>query len=243
MRILYVEDDLKLQLQIVKLLRHEKHEVFHFADVVSALKFVRENQPDVLLCDYRLEGSVNGLALAKQVRQLYPACTIVMISFFTTTENVIEALEMEVDAYIQRPVPFPDLLDKLYAAVERRRSKYPLRTPQIVLGPLTIDESGRSATWYGQRLDLTPTEYALLAQLVSRPGYVFTPVDLCAAVRGVRFERQEARQLLKPHLSALRAKLTQDGKYPQPIRNIRGQGYQWLLSDNEEANASPQADP
>jgi DNA-binding response OmpR family regulator len=164
------------------------------------------------------------------------------ISFFTTTENVIEALEMEVDAYIQRPIPFPDLLDKLYAAVERRRSKYPLRTPQIVLGPLTVDESQRSATWYGQRLDLTPTEYALLAQLVSRPGYVFTPVDLCAAVRGVRLERQEARQLLKPHLSALRAKLTQDGKYPQPIQNVRGQGYQWLLPDNEEANTNPQVD-
>lgn len=239
MRILYVEDDLKLQQQTVKLLRHEKHEVFPFADMVSALNFARGTQPDVLLCDYKLEGSVNGLALAKQVRQLYPACTIVMVSFFTTTENVIEALEIGVDAYIQRPILFPDLLDKLYAAVERRRSKYPPQVSRIVSGPLTIDDSQRRATWHGQRLELTPTELALLTLLGSKPGHVFTAVDLWAAARGVRLKRKEAQLLLKPHLSSLRAKLTQNGKYPQPIQNVRGQGYQWLLPSSEEADINP----
>ncbi len=231
MHIVYVEDDLKIQAQTSKLLRREGHEVTAFADVPHALSFLRTTQPALLLCDYRLEGSLNGLALAKQARLLYPACPIVMISSYTTTDNVIDALELDVDAYVKRPISFPDLLNKLYEAVARRRHKQASGSPRLSSGALVLDISRRVATCHGESLDLTPTEFGILAQLVSKPGHVFTMVDLCAAVKGVRLECEQARQLLKPHICALRAKLSREGLCPPPIRNVRGQGYQWLTTD------------
>ncbi len=235
MHILYVEDDPNIQTQTAKLLRREGHEVTTFTDVPHALDFARKTQPDLLLCDYKLDGSVNGLVLAKQVRQIYPACTIVMISAYTTRENVIDAMELDVDTYVIRPIEFPDLLDKVYAAVARRRAKQAPASPIITIGELIVKTSQHLVTWHGEPLDLTPIEFGILTRLVSQPGHVFTPTDLWAAATGNRLERSAASLLLKPHLSALRRKLYEGGKYPQPIHNVRGQGYQWSES------ASPQA--
>lgn len=235
MHILYVEDDLKLQAQMIKLLNREGHEVTAFADVPRALNFARKTRPDLLLCDYRLEGSLNGLALAKQVRHLYEDCPIVMISSYTTADNVIEALDLDVDAYVKRPVAFDDLLDKLYTADKRRRQRV---QSCVASDNLVVDSARRVVTWHGEPLDLTPIELGILTRLVSQPGHVFTPVDLWAAATGERLERQAARFQLKPHLSALRAKLRQGDKYPLTILNMHGQGYRWSEANTPESPRS-----
>jgi DNA-binding winged helix-turn-helix (wHTH) protein len=56
-------------------------------------------------------------------------------------------------------------------------------------------------------------------------------VDLCAATKGIRLNAQSAKDMLKQHIFGLRGKLSQDGKYVQPIENVRGQGYRIVLGN------------
>ena len=233
MRILYVEDDPKIQAQTSKYLRSQGHHVTEFNNAPEALQFARNEPFDVLLCDYKLDYSPNGLTLAEQVRSLYPARPIVMISHYATVDDLSRGYEIDVDAYLKSPISLPELVRKLYAAVERRQAKFQPETTQVRCGPLFIDISDRTATWHGEPLDLTPAEFVLVAHLASRPNHVFSVTDLCALTKAARTTQEEARNLLKQHFFHLRHKLSQDGKYEQPIQNVRGQGYKWVFWHDE----------
>jgi len=179
-----VEVDLKLQSQTAKFLRASKHEVTIFTNTINALAFAQAEQFDILLCDQRLEHSPSGLTLAAQVRNLYPACPIVMVSSFATVPEISRGYEIDVDAYVPRPIRLEELLEKLYDAVERRRAKFPQSETRIICGPLMIDQAQRTATWHGNALDLTPSELKVLIALASEPGRVISVPDLCGLTKG-----------------------------------------------------------
>jgi len=229
MHILYVEDNLKIQAQTTKYLHSQGHLVSAFNNAPDALHFARTESFDVLLCDYKLESSPNGLTLAAQIRNLYLACPIVMISNYATVDDLSRGYEIDVDAYLKSPIALTELVHKLYAAVERRQAKFRPEADKIQTGALFIDRSERTASWHGEPLDLTPTEFTLVAQLASKPNHVFSVTDLCALTKAARTTPEEARTLLKQHFFHLRHKFTQDGRYEQPIQNVRGQGYKWVL--------------
>ena len=231
MHILYVEDDLKIQTQTAIYLRSQNHHITCFDTMQAAAKFIISEQFDLLLCDFKLPGGPNGLALAQQVRNLYPACPIVMVSNFATVTDVSRGYEIDVDAYVPRPISLPDLMTKLSEAAERRQQKFDFAEVPIIRKSLTIDKSKRIVVWYNELLQLTPSEFALLVLLASKPGHVFSVTDLCAMTKGLRVPTSEARKLVKQHIFHLRLKLEQEGKHPQPIENVHGQGYKWTLEE------------
>jgi DNA-binding response OmpR family regulator len=137
---------------------------------------------------------------------------------------------------VKRPVGLIELLDKIYAAIERRqRSALPLPSAVITSGLLTLDTVQRAATWAGEPLNLTANEFRVLTQLVSNPGRVYTPVDLYASFGGERLPHHVARNLIKQYIFKLRAKLEQKGKYPLQIVAVRGQGYKWVDAESDSA--------
>jgi DNA-binding response OmpR family regulator len=237
MHILYVEDDLTIQAQTAKYLRSQSHLVTTFTNAPDALKFARTEPFDVLLCDFRLENSPDGLTLAAQIRNLFPARPIVMISSFATLDDMSRGYDVDVDAYLKRPIALLDLMNKIYGAVERRRAKFPQSALVTSSDVLELDHSQKLAIWHGEPLALTPAEFALLALLVSKPGQVFSISDLCALTKATRIAADDARNLLKQHFSNLRQKLTQEGKYPDPIQNVRGQGYKWVVNEEETTSS------
>ncbi len=89
--------------------------------------------------------------------------------------------------------------------------------------------------WHGESLELTPTEFELLARLVAKPGCLITASDLLALIWGETMDSGKARQLLKPHISNLRAKLKKAADAPNPIQNVWGTGYLW----NEGSELGP----
>lgn len=231
MDILYVEDDLKTQEQTARFLREYGHQVTVYDNIHEAFTHVVHHVPDLLLCDYRLGAGTNGLTLAGQVRNRYPGCAIVMVSNFTTTNNVIDAMRLGLDDYIRRPIPLHELYHRILDAVTRRRQQAPSAESSLVVGALHLDRARRIAQWQGEPLNLTPTEFAILAHLVAHAGKVVTAIDLCALAKGERLELERAGDLLKQPIFKLRAKLSQEGKYPQPIENVRGVGYRWVVSE------------
>ncbi len=236
MHILYVEDDLNIQSQTAKYLRSQNHQVTTFTNALDALKFARIGRFEVLLCDFRLENSPDGLMLAEQIRSLYPACPIVMISSYATVDDVSRGYDVEVDAYLMRPISLTNLMSKIYLVVERRRVRFPQQPRIEEACPLRLDHGQRAATWHGEPLHLTPAEFTILDLLASKPGYLFSVMELCALTKAIRRTPNGARNVLKQHFSKLRKKLKQEGKYHDPIQNVRGQGYRWVAS--EEQNTS-----
>ncbi len=226
MFIVFVEDEAPLRQQITRFLEHHQHRVVSFPGAPGALDFLRFTEPDLLLCDFLLEGGPNGLSLAEQVRNLYPACTIVMISQYMEKKDLARAIQVGVDGYIPRPVSLEELHRHLWDALERRRRVFPHRQTEIHSGALSLHLTTRETLWHGQSLHLTPTEFALLHHLLKVPGQIVRTEDLCAAVKGIRTDYQQAGDWLKPHLRRLRQKLEREGA-DSPIRNVHGVGYLW----------------
>lgn len=237
MRFAYVEDEPEVQRQTLSWLRYERHEVTVFDNVIDALNYLRINEPEVLLCDYRLDGGPNGLALAGQVRQLYPACTIVMVSNYAEKPEFEQAFGLGVDDFVSRPIDFPVLSDRIWKAVQRRRVLVPPPRPTtLVSGPLVVEAETRSVALDGEPLPLTPSQYEILQYMVTRPGQPVSFSDLGAHLWGERLDRKVARKRLKPHIASLREKLEKRITRPLII-NLRGYGYRWAPYDPNEASS------
>jgi DNA-binding response OmpR family regulator len=206
-------------------------EVLSFKDSLTALDYLRSNRADLTLIDYSLIGGPNGLTLARYVRKLYPADAIVLISAFATIDALVDAIQIGVDDFIIiKPIRAEELLKRLDEAVMRRREWFPKPEPaKIFDSGLALDLSARTAFWHGEQLSLTPSQFAILAQLASNPGRVFGYSELYALSRGERLSPTEARSRLKSHMVNLRAKLEKNG-HPQAIYNVRGMGFKWVPS-------------
>jgi DNA-binding response OmpR family regulator len=231
MHILYVEDDLVMQAELVRLLRGQDHEVVAVSNAFEALEHLRTHRPDVLLCDYKLGAGPSGLSLVDQVRLRFPACTIVMVSSYVSNETLTRAMQFGADDFVAKPVDNEILIERVWAAFARRQSWFPrIDLPASNLGPLVLDTAGQTASWQGEPINLTATEYGVLAQLVTSPGQVIPFAALWVAAKGEQISHSEAGRLLKPHIASLRAKLEPDNGQPSPIQNVRGRGYKWTLA-------------
>ncbi len=234
MHILYVEDDLVMQAEVARLLRGQDHDVVALASAFEALDHLRAHCPDVLLCDYKLGAGPNGLSLVDRVRLRFPACTIVMVSSYVSLETLTRAMQFGADDFVAKPVDNEVLIERVWAAFARRQAWFPrIDLPASNLGPLVLDTSAQTASWYGKPVDLTATEFAVLAQLVANRGQVIPFGALWAAVRGEQISHSEAGQLLKSHIASLRTKLTPEDGQPSPVQNVRGRGYKWVLAENK----------
>ena len=232
MLVVVVDDNENSQNFAAKILRHHLIDVKSFCNSIEALNYLTLHEPDVVLIDFVLPGGPNGLKLAAQVRRLYPACIIVMISAFARMENVIEAMRIGCDDFLLKSDLRPEeLLDRMSSAVMQRKSWFPVpKPPEVVQGALELDLEARTAIWYGEKLTLSPTQFNLLATLAARPGHIFAYSELYALNTGIRLSPSAARSKLKTHMINLRMKLERGG-YPRMIWNIRGAGFKWELFD------------
>jgi DNA-binding response OmpR family regulator len=107
--------------------------------------------------------------------------------------------------------------------VLRRTSGTPPPVEILRAGPLAVDTGGHAATLDGRPLDLTPTEFDLLAVLLQSPGRAFTRLELLDRVQGDAYEGYE--RTVDAHIKNLRAKLGDDPRHPRYIQTVFGVGY------------------
>jgi CheY-like chemotaxis protein len=104
MFVVIVEDDLRDREFAHGALRKNVIDVLSFQESLSALQYLRSARADVVLIDYHLPGSPNGLTLARHLRTLYPAITLVMMSAYATEPELVEAIQIGVDDFIRKPI-------------------------------------------------------------------------------------------------------------------------------------------
>lgn len=179
-------------------------------------RIVESFRPDVAIVDIALPSGPDGFELARQVIAL-AGIPVVFLTAADALEDRLAGFEAGGDDYVVKPFAMSELLARV-RAVLRRSGR--LQSAVIEIRDLLIDDNAKAVVRAGELLDLTPTEFDLLAVLARTPNQVFSKGQLLSQVWG--FDSYDPN-LIEVHVSALRRKL--DARGPRLIHTVRGRGY------------------
>ena len=219
-KILLVEDDEKLGLQIVQHLRGAGFELAWLVEGTSAMN-VEPQGFDLLVLDLMLPG-VFGLDVLQRWRERSDR-PVLVLSAKNDTAVKVRALELGADDYLTKPFWPEELLARIEARLRRPLLAH---TNVVEVGPIAIDLVARNASVRGRELDLTRVEFELLAALARRAGAAVSRKGLIDSVLAP--EREGGERALDGYISRLRKKLGTDGAL---LATIWGVGYR--LRDRE----------
>jgi DNA-binding response OmpR family regulator len=215
-RILVVEDDEAIRASLRAALEVEEYEVEDLAHGSEIAAVVARFKPDLAILDVRLPRGPNGFALAHALR-LGDDLPILFLTAADGLDDRLAGFAAGADDYLIKPFSMAELLARI-AALLRRTGR--LSPPIWRFDDLVIDDGAHTVERDGAPVELTRTEYDLLAALARRPGQVFSKTQLLAQVWG--FEAFD-QNLVEVHVSALRRKLEAHGS--RLIQTVRGVGY------------------
>jgi two-component system OmpR family response regulator len=220
-----VDDDADIRALIAELLRQSGFEVTEAASGTDGIAAVREVQPDVVTLDLNLP-DLDGIEVCRRIREITDAY-VVMLTARPDEIDRLMGLEIGADDYLTKPFSPRELRARIAAMLRRPRSgptPAPGAGPESVRhGGLEVDVEGRLATLDGVELDLTRTEFDLLATLLSGPRRVWPRETLLRTVWGTDWVSDG--HLVEVHMANLRRKLGDDPRSGRYIRTVRGVGY------------------
>ena len=220
-KILVVDDELQIVRVARSYLEKADYRVLTASNGKEALFVARHEKPDLVVLDLQMP-EMDGLEFTRRVRAEQPDIAIIMLTARVEEMDRILGLELGADDYMTKPFSPRELVARV-RAVLRRSQVAPAPAEVLQIKDLLLDKGRREVTLAGERLDLTPTEFDLLAALMSAPGRAFSRADLLEAVQGVAFEAYE--RTIDAHIKNLRHKLEPDPANPHYITTVRGVGY------------------
>ena len=227
--ILVVDDEPAIVQLARDYLEHAGFAVVTAADGTTALATIRQRQPDLIVLDLGLPGT-DGLDVTRAVRR-DSTTPIVMLTARDDELDKLLGLELGADDYLTKPFSPRELVARV-KAVLRRAAPQAAPSDIIRAADVTLDVPRMRADVAGRALDLTPTEFGLLATLAARPGRIFTRSQLLDALRGVAFETYE--RSIDTHVKNLRRKLEPDPRAPRYVLTVYGVGYRFA-DDRDDA--------
>jgi two-component system alkaline phosphatase synthesis response regulator PhoP len=219
-KILVVDDEAKIVKLVRSYLEQAGFAVVEAGDGQTALIQARREKPDLVVLDLGLPG-IDGLEVARTLRRERDTPIIMLTARIEDTDKIV-GLELGADDYVTKPFNPRELVARV-RAVLRRASSAGAAPELLRAGALVVDISGHQATLDGRALDLTRTEFELLAVLLAHPGRAFTRLELLDRVQGDAYEGYE--RTIDAHIKNLRAKLGDDPRHPRYIQTVFGVGY------------------
>lgn len=220
-RILVVDDEPQLLRAMQINLRAEGYAVTVASNGTEALHQAASNPPDVIVLDLGLP-DIDGADVIRGIRG-WSELPIVVLSARQGSTDKVEALDAGADDYVTKPFGLDELLARLRAV--ERRSAHTTTGGVIETGNLLIDLGAATVTRAGERVHLTPREWAVLQLLVANRGKLITQRQLLQTVWGPAY--QEETQYLRVYMAQLRRKLETDPAHPKHLITAAGQGYRF----------------
>ncbi len=263
--IMVVDDEAVARVSLAEVLRLEGYRVATAASGEEALSLLNKQGPfDLIVLDLKMPG-MDGLEVTDTVRQRSPGTVIILLTAFGALETALQAIRQGAHDYLLKPCPIPEILESVRnglskhqqeqkrqllvsqlkqtlseldaiesrGVVEETVSRQPGRF--IKVRDVIVDRQKHVATLRGEPLDLTPTEFKVLACLMETPDEVWSPQELVRRARGYEADTQGARAIIRVHVRRLRKKVEVDPSQPAYILNVRGVGYMFI-------SASPDLD-
>jgi two-component system OmpR family response regulator len=190
------------------------------ADGLEALSFLRRERFDLLILDINMP-KLDGLALLEKLRTEGMSVPVLMLSARADKSDINQGLRIGADDYLTKPFSIEELVLRVKAIL--RRSKGEVAEVKVLsCGPISMDFSKYSVKFNDQPIDLSPTEFKLLEQLILNRGNVVTKETLLSEVWEIDFKSSST--VVDTYISYLRKKLHIDGF--DGIKTVRGIGFQ-----------------
>ncbi len=225
-KILVVDDKLELRTLLKSYLSQEGFDVVTAGDGREALFIVRQEKPDLILLDLMMP-EMGGYDFLRAHQREADTPVIILTAKLEENDKVL-GLEIGADDYITKPFSLRELTARV-RAVLRRLEKQSGDQEIYRLGEIYLDRSGRITLVNGKSVDLTPSEFDLLATLMAAPGRVFNRLELLDRLQGTAYEGYE--RTIDVHIRNLRTKIEQDPSNPVYIETIYGTGYRFAMLD------------
>jgi DNA-binding response OmpR family regulator len=240
---LIVEDDPLVRMMLELQLQQAGYATVAVESGEMALDLLSRERFELLLTDLRLP-NMDGMQLIAKARALDPDIAVIIITGEATTDTAVAAINHQVHRYLIKPFHRDELVRSVTEALARRHAlaerPYDYHVnhsgqsddPIIQVGPLRIDPYRHRVTYRGRLLPLSNGELTLLMHLAQKRGIVVSAQEIAREVMHYNCTPQEARDLVRRRIHALRHKIEGGHGTPRLIESIRGAGYR-LLEENE----------
>ena len=223
--ILVVEDEMKIARLVRDYLQHAGFDVLVAGDGESALSSVRGAKPDLVVLDLGLPGR-DGLDVTREIRRTSNLPIVILTARGEEADRIV-GLELGADDYVVKPFSPRELVARIRAVLRRTDSAGSGAGGREVLraADVEVDLPRMRVAVAGRPVELTPTEFELLAALVREPGRVFTRGQLLEALHGVAFESYE--RAVDAHVKNIRRKIEPEPGHPRYLLTVHGVGYRF----------------
>ncbi|MBI3900448.1 MAG: response regulator transcription factor [Gammaproteobacteria bacterium] len=219
MRLLLIEDDLKIVAFVGKGLKEAGFVVAHADNGHSGLQMALAEPYDVAVIDLMLP-RMDGLAVIEELRRRRVRLPVIILSAKRSVDERVQGLQAGGDDYLTKPFAFSELLARIHALL-RRANDVPEPT-KITVGDLHIDLLGRTVTRAGRAIELQPREFCVLEYLARNAGRVVSKTMIMERVWDFNFDPQT--NIVESRICRLRNKIDKDFDVPL-IHTVRGMGY------------------
>ncbi len=218
--ILIVDDERRMVSLLQSYLQQEGYRVVTAYNGREALSVAQTENPDLVVLDIMMP-EMNGIDFmhAHRAERNTP---IIMLTAKVEDDDKIIGLELGADDYVTKPFKPRELMARIRNVLRRAGVNEPKGKALKALD-ISLDHESREVLVRDLAIDLTPSEFDLLAALMTSPGKVFSRLDLLDVIQGVRYEGYE--RTIDTHIKNLRAKIEADPRKPTHIETVYGVGY------------------
>jgi two-component system response regulator PhoP len=218
MRILIVEDDSRLLLQLDRYMQSQGFSVDLADDGEKALYQLKEYDYDLAIIDVGLP-RIDGFEVIQQARASDIACPIIILTARDRWQEKVRGLECGADDYLTKPFVHEELLARVKALIRRSAGQ---ASPLIQKGPLSLDTAANQLYVNGKPVELTAYEYKVIEYLMMNPNKVVSKTEMVEHIYDQDFDLDS--NVIEVFVGRLRRKMDKDNSI-KPIETLRGRGY------------------
>ena len=222
MKILIVEDEKDLALDIEKYLSSESYRCERADSFDAAMEKIQTHTYDCILLDLMLPGG-NGLTILKELKNQHKLDGVIILSAKNSFDDKIEGLQLGADDYLPKPFHHAELLARIQAIIRRKQFD---SNNIIEIGDLTIDIPAQTAQIKGHSLSLTKKEFQLLLFFIGNKNKVLSKATIAEHLSGDFADMFDNHDFIYAHVKNLKRKLKENG-FDDALKTVYGTGYKW----------------